>query len=173
MINIPSPIKDLRIDLENGLIDLSDFFGKICERAKSEIDTSRVSIWYFDDSQYVLECVCLVDESGTYFFPGIMLAQEEFPEYFNYIKNNQIVVSIDAYKHPATKCFASNYLSENRICSMLDHSINFNNKIIGVICCENQWQYKFWSRKNELFLKGLASTLGDMMINPIEEKELV
>ncbi len=162
---VESRNKQTLIEYQNSLLNLAKdeslfknsidhLFRRICSLAAESLKTSRVGIWILEDENKKLVRKYLYELSGgndEYIF----LEQKDFPQYFKAL-DKPFIMAINAFEHPDTKEFSDVYLKPLAIHSMLDCPIVMDGRIVGVICCENQHDYKQWSTEDVLFIQSLS-----------------
>ena len=128
---------------------------RICVTAANNLNTSRVSIWMFEESntRIVRKQLYELSEGND---QHVFLQRIDFPQYFKALESSPFILANDACEHPDTKEFKEVYLKPLAIVSMLDCPIVIDGNTIGVICCENQQSIKNWSTEDVLFIQSLA-----------------
>jgi signal transduction histidine kinase len=126
---------------------------QITETCAVSLQTSRVSVWLYDEDRKSIKCLDLYHLNSDRHSRGMELFQSEFPEYFKGIRDDKIIVASDAYQHERTKEFSDNYFKENFIYSLLDVPYYIDARFSGVVCIEQQHQYKGWTQEEVSFVK--------------------
>lgn len=134
------------------------------------LNTSRVSIWRYQEEEQCIECMALYDNGSVSFRNGVKLYQKEYSPYFKAVLEEKIIVANDARSHPATSTFTESYLIPTDIYSMLDTPYTENGKFQGVICCEHQGKMRKWDQEEVLFVNSMAD-LVCMAIHSSERKQ--
>jgi hypothetical protein len=142
-----------------GRFTSDDVHRSICKDIVSNVKTTRASVWYFDDTKEKIISACLFDVCSNIFTSGVVLKEEDFPEYFASIMKNNFVSASDAANHPATRCFDDLYFLPNDIYSLLDFIITVRTKQIAVLCCENCGSKREWSKYDHEYLSQMAQLL--------------
>ncbi len=127
----------------------------MCTTLSKKLVVNRVSIWELGDDDMTLTRKYLFEKDGST-DEQVHLYQKDFPKYFYALKNKPFIIADQARFHVDTKEFKDSYLVPLDIYSMLDCPIVFNDKIIGVICCENQHNTKIWNPEDGIFIQSLA-----------------
>ncbi len=134
-------------------------FLKICETIANNIGITRVSIWFFDEHD-TLNRKCLFElNKGTNSDEIAILNRSDNPEYFNALANQPYILAYDARTDERTKRFTNTYLKAFDIYSLLDCPIFMDQKLVGVICCENQSKVKRWNTEDALFVQSFADLI--------------
>jgi hypothetical protein len=145
-------------------------FEEILSTTALSLETSRVSIWSYNETDQCIECIALYDNGKMVFNSGLKLFQKDFPAYFDAILNEKVINAVDARKHPATKGFLESYLQPMDIYSMLDAPYTENGKFKGVIRCEQQGTVKRWDQEEVLFVNSISDLIS-MAINSSQRKD--
>ncbi|WP_020528796.1 GAF domain-containing sensor histidine kinase [Flexithrix dorotheae] len=139
--------------------DLENAIKEIVKTIGITMDVSRVSIWTYDEKAFKIKCQKLFQKDKELFEEGIEISQTDYPQYFNALRSEIIIVANDAYNDKNTSEFASAYLPSNDIFSLLDVPFFMEGKLGGVICCEHQKHKREWTLEEQSFLKGVADIL--------------
>jgi K+-sensing histidine kinase KdpD len=135
--------------------DLKYLFEKICTTATTDLAISRVSIWTLEENNAKLVRKYLQEQrSGNNEHPVLM--RSDFPEYFQALETEPFIAANNAFEHACTKEFSEVYLKPLAIFSLMDCPIIVDGKAVGVICCENQNDYREWTTEDILFIQSLA-----------------
>jgi PAS domain S-box-containing protein len=132
---------------KQSLISTSTFSGfeqylaTLFAEIRSLIDIDRVSLWDYT-GDYV-QC----KYANFRFNKHEKIAKNEYPNYYNFIEKDVILVSDDAQNDPKTIEFCESYLKPNKIFSLVDIPIRIDGKISNVLTLEETGQIK--SRSNE------------------------
>lgn len=153
-------LKTMVMGISKGTYTLDDVYKEMCKAICENVGTTRSSIWLFNDFHSAIVCQCLYDTRTGEFYKDIKLKSDDFPSYFDAIKNDLKIIANDAENHPATKEFTDLYFIPNDIRSLLDHVVLNSGEPTGVLCCENCEYIKEWSEENENFLKQMSVILG-------------
>lgn len=144
-------------------------YEQILSTTAQALQTSRVSIWYYHETEQCIECMALYDKSVVTIGPGTKLYQTDVGEYFKAMLSEKVIIAEDARHHPATREFTESYLIPLDIYSMLDAPYIENGKFQGVICCEHQGGKRHWDQEDILFVNSIAD-LVCMAINSFQRK---
>lgn len=145
--------------LQNGSLSPEEFLQKLTLFLVQEVQTTRASLWLFNEYKDSLECLMLFDTRTAEFSSGIQLYAEDFPQYFLAMSQGDTISAVDAQRHPLTACFGENYFDPLDIKSLLDVSITAKGEVVGVVCCENCEFRKEWTEKNIETLQATAVTM--------------
>jgi transcriptional regulator with GAF, ATPase, and Fis domain len=134
------------------------------------LNCSRVSVWFFSSDGKSIEAKKVYQNGG--FSPvDITLKEEDYPSYFDALRNKQYIVANDAQKDADTQEFTDTYLKPWSIFSMLDCPIVVDQKVIGVICFEHQDHFKEWQFEDILFVQCVSDFIS-INIKNIENEQL-
>ncbi len=138
--------------------DLHSLYKKMCFLISTEMKTSRVSVWTLEDGHQKLVRKYLL-ESLQENTDELTLLRADFPTYFQVLEESDFILALDACEHAATKEFKETYLKPLSIVSMLDCPIVIDGKLIGVICCENQFTPTQWAVEEVIFIQSMAENI--------------
>lgn len=117
--------------------NLDDGGKELIKEAATSLKADRCSIWLYDLEKKGIICDYLYIKKDDEFQRGTRIEESDFPEYFNELKTNSVIVADDSLTHRITKCFNESYSFPLGIKSMLDVPIVYKGDVIGVICIEN------------------------------------
>lgn len=120
------------------------------------IRADRASIWLYNDDESSIICQQLYIEKDSSFHQDMELRREDYPEYFEAMQRDPMIVANNARSHHATKCFLETYLIPLGIRSMLDVPIWYRGRVIGVICIESLVKRE-WKKEEIDFAQILSS----------------
>mgnify|MGYP000284788599 CR=1 FL=1 len=138
-------------------LDPQDVFKAICLDASENLDANLTSVWTFDKARTQIECQASFDKSSNTFSQGQILKRDDFPSYFSYITEDNIINATDVRTHYATKELVECYFDPMQVVSLLDFILHKNYQPVGVICCENKHETRKWSTQNEDYLRALSA----------------
>lgn len=77
----------------------------ICRTVKQLTpQANRVSLWLFNESQDEIFCLMCLDDDNEISL-GHVLSRKHFPQYFDFIIENNVLSASQARSHQATACF--------------------------------------------------------------------
>jgi len=145
--------------LEDKSISRQVLLETICRSAVKLIPNANlISLWVFEEGSTQIRSLINFDASADRFSSNIVLAQSDFPPYFEAILEEQLVVASDARHARATACFTDSYFEPNDIHSLLDFILHKDFKPVGVVCCESKGVMVSWTQK-DIESIGALSTL--------------
>jgi GAF domain-containing protein len=146
-------------DFSKGRACATDVHKAVCLDIIRHVGSTRASVWYFSPFHDSITCACQYDVRTGAFQQGVALREEDFPEYFAAIRENEVVNAPDANRHPATRCFEELYFAPNRIMSLLDVVIATKRQQVAILCCEHCDEIRRWSARDEQYLTQMAVLL--------------
>lgn len=143
----------------------------ITKEVVDSLGSDRASIWTYNSEGSGIICDRIYIKSTGRFHEGLELLEKDYPEYFDYLNRDEVIVANDAETHPATSCFLDSYLRPLGIKSMLDVPIWHRGKIIGVFCIEN-CSIREWVPE-EIYFAQLLSSLYSFAYSVRENRILI
>jgi len=144
---------------QNELFYIGDISGGAQVLVKQIIDAmdcDMASVWLYNNERDSIVLQQLYSKAENKFSQGSSLLRKEFPQYFDALDDDQVIVAEDAETHPATSCFLEKYLHPFGIKSMLDVPIWYRGRSIGVICVENLTP-RLWKKEEIDFTRIISS----------------
>ena len=133
--------------------------GKFTEEVSRYLNTQRVSVCVYNRDKTALRCLDCYDSSQAAHSSGLEFAVEQFPAYFSALESERAIAADDAVNDPRTREFASSYLAEHGITSMLDSPIRVQRQLRGVMCCQHVGPPRKWTEEQERFLASVTDLL--------------
>jgi hypothetical protein len=150
-------ITDLVIAISNPAKSSDKKLEQICMTVMQTIThANRVSLWSFNTAQDEIVCLKCLSETDQ-FTSGAILKKADFPEYFNAILKDEVIIASDARSHPATLCFNENYFTPLDIYSLFDYIYHKDFAPRGVICCESVGKKIIWLEDESHILRRIAN----------------
>jgi len=131
-------------------------YALLSQRSAQALQVARVGVWLFEEQAAKLVCQCQFELASATFNAGQGISRAQFPNYFEAISSDRLVVAPDAVRHPLTCELAQTYLIPNGIASMLDAPIVRNGVTVGVVCHEHLGPVRHWSAEELAFAESLA-----------------
>ena len=126
-------------------------FQEICKATALALDAARVSIWYYDIDRCAIVCEELYEQVTDTHSSGLTLFQKDFPNYFEYLREERVLAAHDAHTDVATAELSAVYLTPLGITSMLDATVRFEGKLWGIVCTEHVGPHRTWSTVEQTF----------------------
>ena len=143
--------------LRNGSAD--KFAESLLLKSVSTLDCARANAWVFNDDKTALISLCAVNARTGVVHKESTLKGSELPNYFKYLKRNEIIVSDYAREEPMNAELLSIYLIPHDITSMIDVPIRSNGEMIGVVCFEHTGEIHHWNHEEKSFIHSMAQLL--------------
>ena len=136
---------------------------QIIELAAEATYCNLVSYWKYTTD--VITCENLYSFDNNSFSKGPTINKEEYPIYFDAIKNNNQISASDAYNNKELSEFVENYFLQLKIESVLDIPIFINGELSGVICFETIGKQKNWDNDDIIFARTIADLISLTVIS--------
>lgn len=149
--------------------DIQKAFQDILENSASALKVERASIWLYNEDRSSIICSDLYQALINDHSSGMELKSSDFPDYFQYLKEERTLSAYDAHTDNATHEFSEVYLKPLNIYSMLDAPIRINGVTVGVICFEKVSSPKRWTLVEESF----AGNISDLVARTIQAGERI
>ncbi|RCJ20063.1 hypothetical protein A6S26_04870 [Nostoc sp. ATCC 43529] len=128
----------------------------ITEVASLGLDVERVSVWLYTEKCLGIQCVDLYQREKNCHSHGLELFVRDFPNYFQALKEEQVIAVSDVHTDPRTSEFSATYTTPLGITSMLDARIWSRGQVIGVVCCEHLGIGRQWTLEEESFISSIS-----------------
>ncbi|MCC6864706.1 MAG: GAF domain-containing protein [Ignavibacteria bacterium] len=152
--------------------DLHNFLKKVLLVTADVLNVNRVSIWFFNENKSSIYCDYLYLKNFGEYISEEPLSISMYAKYFDAIKTNLFIAAENALEDEKTKELAETYLKPRGIFSMLDIPIHYNNEIIGIVCYEEQENYRNWKREEIDFTTAISTLISTALeIDFIRNKE--
>jgi len=146
-----------RKTLEHG--DLEAALREITEATTNALRVERASVWLYNKDRSKIQCIDLYEWSPSRHSQGSELAAENYPAYFQALREERTITAHDAHSDPRTREFSSFYLSPLGITSMLDAPIWLEGEMVGVVCCEQVGPARQWALEEQNFAGSIADSV--------------
>lgn len=157
-------LEDILLDVSrSSLIDAGDLnavANLLIASTLKGLGLKRVGIWLLDEDRQHIRCHFLVDEVYRHQAKNLVLAQQDYPQYFQALGLNRSIVANDAITNTATSEFAESYLTPLNILSMLDCPIRHRGEMIGILCAESIGEKREWQEDEQHFGASIAELYG-------------
>lgn len=130
---------------------------ELAESAGKLTGVERTSVWAFNDARSELLCWERFELSTGRHGGGEMLTREQFPIYFEALAREEAVVADNAYSHPETVEFVSEYLPRHRVTAMLDTPIHIRGELQGMLRFEQVGLHQPWTSVHRLLAHAIAN----------------
>ncbi|WP_333819145.1 GAF domain-containing protein [Ohtaekwangia sp.] len=129
---------------------------KITSTICQQLHVSRCSVWSLNNLRNKLTSEKLYKLRDKSFESGAELMAKDYPDFFETLTREDIIIANDALTHAATREFTENYFNPQDIRSLLGVPFFNEGRIAGVINCEHQHEQKQWTEEDIEFLKSCA-----------------
>jgi two-component sensor histidine kinase len=123
------------------------------------LGTERVNAWLFNHYGNALECLQCFTQSENTFKSENSLSKTDFPNYFEYLKRNEVIIANNAETEPINEELLETYIQPLNITAMVDIPLRSQGKIIGVICFEHCGYLHDWTDEEIKFMQSVAQLL--------------
>ena len=137
--------------------NLDSIIGIIIKDAAKFSNINRVSFWKHKEDKLI--CTKIYELDDNKFGDSIILKKENYPKYFEYIKNEVLIIADDVYSNPAIVEFIPDYFLKYEIKSLLEIPFFRNGELTGTICFETTKSKKHWDNDDINF----ARTISDII----------
>ncbi len=132
---------------------------KFTEEVANYLAIERVGVCVYNRDKTVLRCLDSYDASQAAHTSGLEFVVEEYPDYFAALEHERVLAAEDAVNDPRTREFASSYLAEHNISSMLASPIHVQRQLRGVMCCQHVGPPRTWTEEQQRFLASVTDLL--------------
>lgn len=143
--------------------NLDSIIGAIIETAAKATDFNRVSFWKYNIDKII--CKKLYELDSSKFGEKIILKKEDYPIYFEYIKNETQIVVLDVYENRDTAEFVNDYFLKYDIKSLLKIPLFKNGLITGGICFETTQNKKCWDNDDINFARTISDIISLQIVS--------
>ena len=139
--------------------NLIDSLKEILQYTSKALDVSRISVWEYIEQSDSIQLILGYDIQHAEFTYSGSLKNELYPTYFKYLLTEKIIAAKDAVNDPKTAEFTESYLKPFGIKSMMDCPFFIDGEFKGIICCEEQREYRDWDQIDQLFSVGVSKLI--------------
>ena len=141
------------------------FDAALCEITKLCAETLKVersSIWKIDETTNHLLCLNLFKSIEKEYESGMSFAINDFPIYFSFFKEGEILSAPNVYEHPNEIEFNEIYHRLYNIQSLLEMPVHSNGNLLGILVCEKLETKKEWTKEEENFISSISSIVANL-----------
>lgn len=135
----------------------------IIESAAKAFKFSRIGYWKY--SKDTITCENLYDLSTNSYSKGFVLEKENYPKYFELIKNRKLINAPDVSNKIELSEFTEGYFSEYDIKSLLDIPIFINGELTGILCLESTRFITNWDNDDINFARTISDIISLTVIS--------
>jgi len=132
---------------------------KLLKLCAAELGSERVSLWSLNQERSAIACQCLYILSDERYESGVVLQKAQYPDYFEALLSNRLIIANEAQTDPRTRAFTEDYLAPLNIISMLDAPVFSHAELFGVICIEHTQTSRTWDLAELSFAAAVADTI--------------
>ena len=139
--------------------DINAKVKNILKKCSELLQTSRISLWCFNDDDSSISCQHLYIQAENQFYSGMKIDESSCPNYFKALKSNRVINVDDARTDKRTSEFTDGYLTPLNIYSMLDAPVFSSGKLSGVICIEQTDKKRQWDMAELSYAVSVADSI--------------
>ncbi len=139
--------------------DINAKVKNILRKCSELLQTSRISLWCFNDDDSSISCQHLYIQAENKFYSGMVIDESSCPNYFKALKSNRVINADDARTDKRTCEFTDGYLTPLNIYSMLDAPVFSSGKLSGVICIEQTDKKRQWDMAELSYAVSVADSI--------------
>ena len=137
---------------------------RITEIAAEVLDVERLSIWFFNKNNEVIECEDLYTKSEQTHQSGRAFQIAEYSDYLNNLHSGLIIEIPDIMNDERTANFRGVYLTPLGVSSLLDVGIRMSGKLIGVVSIAHVGKPRVWAADETAFATQLADQITQALL---------
>jgi len=123
------------------------------------LEISQASIWRFDDETGKIHLENLFLQNQMEYVSGQELSVNEYPIYLKTLEKGQAIVIEDTFEADAIIDFHKRHAEFTVTKSLLEVPFFINEKLAGIIRCENHFNIKKWTDLHLEFVKSVSDIL--------------
>ena len=139
--------------------EIINFTQEILANSSKALDCSRCNAWLFENNQTKLVSLLSYQKVKNLFINENPLVKDQLPNYFKFLKKNELIVSDNAKIEPINSELLESYIIPNEVTSMIDVPLRSEGEMIGVICFEHVKTQHSWSNDEKKFTQSVAQLL--------------
>jgi len=139
--------------------DLLESLKEILLSSCRALDISRISVWEYVAKENCIKLIVGYDMPKNEFTYSATLNKDLYPTYFEHLLTEKIIAAKDAVNDLKTSEFTESYLNPLGIKSMMDSPFFIDGEFKGIICCEEQRDYRDWDDIDKLFSVGISNLI--------------
>lgn len=137
--------------------DVDHIMTDIAARLVATLKIERVSIWLLNHEQDALVSMGEYDLRKREFKKESVLKRENYPNYFEAVRKNKILLVKNIHTDPITQELDKDYSVPNGVESLMDIPIRIEGLLVGVMCFEKTGTQKVFTPEEQSF--GLSVSL--------------
>jgi len=137
----------------------------ICSANAETLGIRRAGVWLFSEDMNTLERLALYDRSPADDTIGAVIARDGHEPYFEALQRLRVLSVTRASTDDRTACLEDSYLRPLDITSMMDAPIRMGDRIVGVICHEQNPEIRDWTVDEENYAGSTADLMAMALIS--------
>lgn len=125
----------------------------------------RCSFWLYEEKDNQIRCQDLYDAQMEEHSSGFLLKCESCPDYVKALQAGRVIDAEDAWRDPRTQDLLDKYLRPHGVVSLLDATVRFSGKFVGVFSCESVEVKRVWTDLEIRFAAELADQISLVLLN--------
>ena len=138
--------------------DVFPFVRQVLVETSKALDCERVNVWMLEEQDTVLANLLSYDRRYDKFELQGALDRASFPNYFEHLLVNEIIVADQAADEPKNSELVLPYILPNAIHAMIDIPLRSDGEMFGVICYERLRPHQ-WQADETKFVQSVAQLL--------------
>ena len=139
--------------------EILNFTQEILCNSSIALNCGRCNAWLFENNQTQLVSLLAYNKALDLFSSENPLFKNKLPNYFKFLKKNELIVSDNAKTISVNRELLDSYIIPNEITSMIDVPLRSEGEMIGVICFEHVRAQHSWSDDEKKFTQSVAQLL--------------
>lgn len=125
----------------------------------------RCGFWLYEERENQLRCQDLYDAQTGEHSSGFIVRGETCADYLKALQSSRVINANDAWRDPRTQDLLDRYLRPLGVMSLLDATVRFSGKFVGVFCSESVDARRNWTDLEIRFAGELADQISLAMLN--------
>ncbi len=142
---------------------LEEVYRMITGQIGDLLKISRTSFWTYNSGLRTLQCEDLYIREQKKHIPGNILFEDNFPVYFEALRQSRYVDASDSQTDRRTSEFLDLYLGPLNIISMLDIPVRSEGMLAGVLCCETVGEKRMWTQEDIDFTTSISGFISSFI----------
>lgn len=138
--------------------DVFPFVREMLKQTSTALQCERVNVWMLEEEDQILANLLSYNRIKDEYELQGSLDRKKFPNYFNSLLVNEIIVANDATNEAKNRELVLPYILPNGIKSMIDVPLRDDGQMFGVICYERLYEHK-WTAEEQKFVQSVAQLL--------------
>jgi len=138
--------------------DVFPFVREVLRQTSETLQCERVNVWMLEENDETLANLLSYNRILDEYELQSSLDRKKFPNYFNNLLVNEIIVANDAANEKKNRELVLPYILPNGIKSMIDVPLRDDGQMFGVICYERLVDHE-WSAEEQKFVQSVAQLL--------------